>query len=352
MGGGTGLPTLLRGLKRRVCTSEEIFNHSIQLDTSFISNLTAIVGVTDDGGSSGRLRRDFDMLPPGDVRSCMVALAEDEHLLTRLFSHRFCAKGELAGHSFGNLFIAALVEMTGDFARSIKLASEVLAIQGHILPVTTASATLAATMEDGSFIRGETKICDSCHRIVAVKLEPVGVTAFTEALQAIAAADLITLGPGSLYTSLITNLCVGGISDALAHTRAVRVYIANLMTEANESIGLTASEHIERIYEHAGGPIFDYALVNIGPVSAALRKRYASERAEPVAADIERIEAMGIHCITGDLIAMGDHLRHAADSVTDALLALPSGRVQAGPPPVSSGNPSVYSTNYAHCQIK
>jgi uncharacterized cofD-like protein len=323
MGGGTGLSTLLRGLKHRIRHPSGLVSEPLPPQAPFISDLTAIVAVTDDGGSSGRLRRDFNMLPPGDLRSCMVALAGDEDLFSRLFRHRFRAEGELAGHSFGNLFIAALAEMTGNFAQAVKLASEVLTIQGRILPATSANAILVARMEDGSLVRGETRISASLQRIVEVMLEPAGAPALTETLQAIAGADLITLGPGSLYTSLITNLLVGGIPEALAATRATRVYIANLMTEANESLGLSVSEHIERIYEHAGRAIFDYAVVNTGTVSAALREHYATEGAEPTEADIERIEAMGIRCITGDFVAEGDLLRHAADQVTETLLALP-----------------------------
>ena len=312
MGGGTGLSTVLRGLKLRVPDIAGLVNDPLHPQAPFISDLTVIVAATDDGGSSGRLRRDFRMLPPGDLRSCMVALADDEHLFSQLFRHRFRAEGELGGHSFGNLFIAALTEMTGDFAHAIKLASEVLAIRGRILPATSANAALVARMEDGSFVSGETRISASRQRIVEVMLEPAVVPALPETLQAIASADLVTLGPGSLYTSLITNLLVDGIAEALATTRATRVYIANLMTEANESLGLSVAEHIERIYEHAGRPIFDYALVNTCPVSAIIRERYAAEGAEPTKADIERIEAMGIRCITGDFVAEGDLLRHAS----------------------------------------
>jgi uncharacterized cofD-like protein len=330
MGGGTGLSTLLRGLKHRVSYQSGLVNDPFLPQAPFISDLTAIVAVTDDGGSSGRLRRDFRMLPPGDLRSCMVALAEDEHLFSQLFRHRFRAEGELGGHSFGNLFIAALTEMTGDFAHAIKLASEVLAIRGHILPATSANAVLVARMEDGSFVSGETRISASRQRIVEVMLEPAVMPALPETLQAIASADLVTLGPGSLYTSLITNLLVDGIAEALATARATRVYIANLMTEANESLGLSVAEHIERIYEHAGRPIFDYVLVNTGPVSAIIRERYAAEGAEPTKADIERIEAMGIRCITGDFVAEGDLLRHAPDRVTDALLSLPRAPLPRG----------------------
>ena len=331
MGGGTGLSTLLSGLKHRVRHGSRLGNDSVLPQAPFISDLTAIVAVTDDGGSSGRLRSDFKMLAPGDMRSCMVALAEDEQLLSRLFDHRFRSEGELRGHSFGNLFIAALAEMTGDFARAIQLAGEVLEIRGRVFPSTSVNAILAARMEDGSIVRGETRIGISRERIVEVTLEPADAPPLTEALHAIAGADLITVGPGSLYTSLITNLLVSGIPEALATTRATRVYIANLMTEANESLGLTVSEHIERIYEHAGRPIFDYALVNTGPVSAAVRARYAAEGAEPTIADIKRIEAMGIRCITGDFVAEGDLLRHAANLVTEALLALPGPSLPWGP---------------------
>jgi uncharacterized cofD-like protein len=322
MGGGTGLSTLLGGLKHRVCDSAGLVGDLPQFDATFISDLTAIVAVTDDGGSSGRLRRDFSMLPPGDLRKCMVSLAQEEHILSQLFRHRFHAEGELNGHSFGNLFIAALAEATGDFAQGVKLAGELLAIRGRILPVTSANTVLVARMEDGSLVRGETRISASPLRIAEVMLEPAVAPALTETLQAIAGADLITLGPGSLYTSLITNLLVDGIAEALATTRAARVYIANLLTEANESLGLSVADHIERIYEHAGRAIFDYALVNTGPISRAIFERYANEGAEPTTVDIERIEAMGIRCITGDFVAEGRVLRHDSDRVTETLLEL------------------------------
>jgi uncharacterized cofD-like protein len=332
IGGGTGLSTLLRGLKHRVPHASHPASESLDPHSIFISNLTAIVAVTDDGGSSGRLRRELNLLPPGDLRNCLVALAGDEQVFSRLFCHRFRAGGELGGHSFGNLFIAALAEMTGDFAQAIKLAGEVLAIRGHILPATTVHASLIATMEDGSLVRGETRISASRQRIVGVKLEPAVAPAAAETLQAIAAADLITLGPGSLYTSLITNLLVSGIPEALTSARATRVYIANLMTEANESLGLSVADHIERIYEHAGRPIFDYALVNTGPISSAIQERYAAEGAEPTKADIKRIEAMGIRCITGDFVADGDLFRHEPERVTEALLALPCAPMRSAAP--------------------
>lgn len=321
LGGGTGLSTLLRGLKLRVPHGAALRPEFAS--TPLIADLTAVVTVTDDGGSSGRLRRDFNMLPPGDLRNCMVALSEDEKLISQLFRHRFRKGGELGGHNFGNLFIAALTEMTGDFAQAIRLSAEILATRGHIFPATSANVTVSARMEDGSVVRGETQITASRQRIVELMLDPPDPPPPPETLAAIAAADLITIGPGSLFTSIVTNLLVHGIPEALGAAQATRVFICNLMTQANESLHLSASQHIERIYEHAGRPIFDYALVNTAPVSRALRERYAAQGAETTIADIDLIEALGIQCITGNFAAEGDVLRHAADRVTDALLSLP-----------------------------
>ena len=319
IGGGTGLSTLLRGLKLRVPHAGLLAQPAAQ---PLIADLTAVVTVTDDGGSSGRLRRDFNMLPPGDLRNCMVALSEDERLISRLFRHRF-DKGDLEGHSFGNLFIAALTEMTGDFAQAIKLSAEILATRGHLFPATASNVTVAARMEDGSVVRGETNITASRQRIVELMLDPPDPPPPPETLAAIAAADLITIGPGSLYTSIVTNLLVKGIPEALGAAQGTRVFICNLMTQANESLHLTASQHIERIYEHAGRPIFDYAIINTAPVSDEIRARYAAEGAEITIADTDRVEALGIRCITGNFLAEGDVLRHAADRVTTALLSLP-----------------------------
>ncbi len=338
MGGGTGLSTLLRGLKH--------FTASAVTPTpeSLIGELTAVVTVTDDGGSSGRLRKDFKMLPPGDLRNCMVALSEDEQLLSRLFRHRFRSGGELEGHAFGNLFVAALQEMTGDFAQAIKLAAEVLATRGRIYPATNANVTLAARMDTGELVRGETEITGSRARIAELvlelarvrrpgdALEPAHVAPLPETLVAIAEADLILLGPGSLYTSVITNLLVAGIPEALAAARGTRVYVCNLMTQGNESLHLSASQHIERMYAHARAPFLDYALVNTAPVSAAIRERYAAEGAEVIVADTERIEAMGIRGIAGAFAAEGDVLRHDADLVARTVLrlALAERAVRAG----------------------
>ncbi|WP_446742147.1 gluconeogenesis factor YvcK family protein [Silvibacterium acidisoli] len=320
IGGGTGLSTLLRGLKAYVPSNTGAAEGSCANAACLISDLAAIVTVTDDGGSSGRLRKDFNMLPPGDLRNCMVALSEDEHLLAQLFGHRFRSGKELEGHSFGNLFVAALTEMTGDFGQALKLAAEVLATRGHIYPSTFADVSLVASMDNGSVVRGETNITASRHSIVELTMDPPVVEPLPETLDAIAAADLITLGPGSLYTSLISNLLVKGIPEAMSRARGTRVYVANLMTQANESLHLTASQHIERIYAHTRQPIFDYALINTAPVSRAIRERYAAEGAEVIEADIARVEAMGIRCITGDFTAEGDVLRHNSERVAAAVL--------------------------------
>ncbi len=317
IGGGTGLSILLRGLRRYVASSNQIAP-----DAGLIADLAAVVTVTDDGGSSGRLRREFNMLPPGDLRNCMVALSEEEDVLARLFAHRFRAGDALEGHSFGNLFVAALTEITGDFGHAIQLASKILATRGRIYPVTTANATLVARMDDGSLVRGETNITASRKRIAELMLDPPDAAPLPETLEAIERADLITVGPGSLYTSLITNLLVQGMPAALVQARGVRVYICNLMTQANESLGLTASQHIERIYEHTRAPIFDYALVNTGVFSPETLARYAAEGASPIEADIERIEALGVRCIAGDFASEASVVRHAAGRVTGALLAL------------------------------
>ena len=316
IGGGTGLSTLLRGLRRHV-----VAPGAAAEDSGIICDLAAVVSVTDDGGSSGRLRQDLNMLPPGDLRNCMVALSEEEDVLTRLFNHRFRSGESLQGHSFGNLFVAALTEITGDFAHAIQLASKILATRGRIYPVTTANTKLIARMQDGSMVAGETNINASHKGIAELMLDPPDPPPLPETIEAIDRADLITIGPGSLYTSLITNMLVRDMADALARARGVRVFVCNLMTEANESLGLTASEHILRIYEHTRAPIFDYALVNTAPFSGDTLARYAAEGAAPIVADIDRIEALGVRCIAGDF-AMEDGVVRHAGRITGALLAL------------------------------
>ncbi len=336
IGGGTGLSTLLRGLKRYVAPPKgsAISDLACAGQPCLIRDLAAVVTVTDDGGSSGRLREDLKMLPPGDVRNCMVALSEDELLLSRLFRHRF-DQGDLQGHSFGNLFVAALTEITGDFAQAVQMSSQILATRGRIYPATNTNVTLAARMDDHSLVHGETNITASHRRIVELMLEPPTAEPLPETLEAIAAADLITLGPGSLYTSLITNLLVRGIPEALAASKATRVFVCNLMTQANESLDLTASQHIEKILEHAGArktPIFDYALINTAPISPVLLEKYAREGQQPIEADLARIRSLGVEPITGSFVHEGDVLRHDHDRVTERLLELGFARTPAPAP--------------------
>ena len=341
IGGGTGLSTLLLGLKRYVATpgsptgfdrrggSRGRTGGSPSPDAPcLIRDLAAVVTVTDDGGSSGRLREELQMLPPGDIRNCMVALSEDEHLLSRLFQYRF-AQGDLEGHSFGNLFLAALNGISGDFAQAVHMSSQILATRGRIYPATTAHATLTARMDDGSVVRGETNITASKRSIVELMLDPPEVDPIPETLAAIAQADLITLGPGSLYTSLITNLLVRGVPEAIAGSKAVRVYVCNLMTQANESLGLTASEHIEKILNHCGGArgqrIFDYALINTAPIRPQTLAQYERGGQEPIEADLDRVRALGVEPIAGNFVHEGEVLRHDYEAVARKLMELALG---------------------------
>src|SRR5215831_9321137 len=245
IGGGTGLSTILKGLKRYTITQGEPKSLG-----PCVSELTAVVTVSDDGGSSGRLRRELNILPPGDIRNCLVAVSEDENLISKLFRHRFSSSGDLEGHSFGNLFLAALTAITGDFAEAVKRASEILATRGHILPATCSNVELEALMNDGSRVAGETRITASEKRIVELYMVPADAKPLRQTLQAIADADVITIGPGSLFTSLIPNLLVQGIADAIADAKAVKIFICNLMTEANESLNMTAAQHIQAIFNH------------------------------------------------------------------------------------------------------
>ena len=323
IGGGTGLSTLLRGLKRFVARPASATEDPSHTDAPvLIRDLAAVVTVTDDGGSSGRLREDFKMLPPGDVRNCLVALSEDEHLLSKLFRFRF-DQGELQGHSFGNLFVAALSHITGDFAQAVQMSSQILAARGRIYPSTNTNVNLAARMDDGSIVRGETNITNSRQHILQLMLEPEQADPMPETLVAIANADLITIGPGSLYTSLITNLLVRGIPEALAASKATKVYVCNLMTQSNESVGLTAADHIEKITQHGrNGRLFDYALINTAPFSAERLEQYAREGQMPIAVDLERVRAMGVEPVTGNFVHEGDVVRHEYDRVTESLLAI------------------------------
>jgi uncharacterized cofD-like protein len=306
IGGGTGLSALLQGLKAyaRPAASSNGQPAARAID------VTAIVTVTDDGGSSGRLRREFEVLPPGDIRNCMVALSEDEALLSRLFQYRFQSGRGLKGHSFGNLFLTALTRVTGDFHEAVKVSSEVLRIAGSIYPATAQNIVLEATLEDGRRVTGETKISKSRARISRIGLLPAGCEPLPATLEAIARADLITLGPGSLYTSVIPNLLVAGVSDAIRNSAAVKAYFVNLMWQPGETMTFRASDHVGAIYEHAGAGLLDYAIVNTGSVRPALRKKYASQQVKPVEADIDGLERLGIKIVAENLLQESATVRH------------------------------------------
>src|ERR1700686_430585 len=317
IGGGTGLSTLLKGLKRYVMTPA-----LATVGQPTIRELCGVVTVSDNGGSSGRLRNEFNMLPPGDVRNCIVALSEDEALLSRLFQHRFQKGSGLEGHSFGNLFLAALTSITGDFAEAVRLSSEILLTRGHIYPATMSSVELEALFEDGTRVRGETRITASTGKIGELVLVPSAVKPLPQTLEAIAAADLITIGPGSLFTSLIPNLLVRGIPEAILESRAIKVFVCNLMTQANESLSLTAADHIRALNDHAGVRLFDYALINRKTASPEMKAKYALEGASQIVVDLEAIEALGVCPVQGDYLEEGGGARHATGRVAHDLMAL------------------------------
>jgi len=325
MGGGTGLSTLLHGLKQHVLLpGEDAFARALP----FISDLSAVVTVSDDGGSSGRLRKELNVPPPGDIRNCIVALAEKEALLSRLFQYRFKAGEGLEGHSFGNLFLSAMTDITGDFSEAVRYAATILATRGHIYPATTSNAQLYAIMDDGSVVRGETNITASQRRITELRMAPMNAKPAAAALQAIETADLITIGPGSLFTSLIPNLLVRDLSTAIKNSRATKVYVCNLMTQANESLNLTASQHIQAIYKHAHHEFFDYAMVNQTPASPSLVAKYAEKQQSQIVVDADRIEALGVKPILGDYLTEaidpreGLIARHETHHVAHDLLRL------------------------------
>jgi uncharacterized cofD-like protein len=314
MGGGTGLSTLLRGMKHFVAAGQQ---PGTELP---IADLAAIVTVTDDGGSSGRLRRDYRILPPGDIRKCMVALSQDEALLSRLFQYRFQSGRGLQGHSFGNLFLAALTHVTGDFTEAVRLCSEVLAIRGRIFPSTPQLVSLEAVKRDGTIVAGESKIWRKRGAVRRVRLVPRRVRPPKEVLQAIRHADLIVTGPGSLYTSIIPNLLVQDIAAAMRRSRATRVYIANLMTQPGETDGYTVADHVRAIYAHTGGRTFDWVVINHARISPALLRHYRADGAEPVVPDVASLQRLGLRCVFDDLVEEDGVVRHDSARLTRLLL--------------------------------
>lgn len=321
IGGGTGLSTLLSGLKHYAPgVKSRAISHQQPL-----AEITAIVTVTDDGGSSGRLRRDFDILPPGDIRNCMTALSEDTDLLSQLFQHRFVSGRGLKGHSFGNLFLTAMHQITGDFAHAVKLSSEILAIRGRIFPATAENVSLEATLQDGSLVRGESKISRSKQPIETIRLRPDRCEPLPEALEAIAKADLITLGPGSLYTSVIPNLLVAGIPAAIQKSAALKVYFVNLMWQPGETINFSASRHLQALQEHAGYPVVDCVVLNTAEIPVALKKKYARAHVMPVLNDFDILRAAGVKVVTADLVGPQQEaraVRHDGQAIAKVVIDL------------------------------
>jgi uncharacterized cofD-like protein len=314
IGGGTGLSMLLRGLKNHVAPRQRQNSHQP------ISDLAAVVTVADDGGSSGRLRREYSVLPPGDLRNCMVALSEDEALLSRLFQYRFQSGVGLRGHSFGNLFLTALSHVTGDFTHAVRVTSEVLAIRGRIFPSTNQLVSLEATLENGKVLAGETHIGRTRVPIRRVRLVPRKVKPLPEVLEAIAAANLILLGPGSLFTSIIPNLLVSGVADAIEKSRAKRVYIANLMTQPGETLGYTLVDHVRAIHQHTGRKIIDCVVMNDHALAPEVLRRYKSKGAEPVAIDFAELQRMGLQCVFDNLLEVHGVVRHNSNRLASLLL--------------------------------
>jgi uncharacterized cofD-like protein len=318
IGGGTGLSTVLSGLKRYARAV-----HGEPPESECEADITAIVTVTDDGGSSGRLRRDFDILPPGDIRNCMVALSEDETLLSRLFQYRFHSGVGLKGHSFGNLFLAALNQITGDFAHAVRLSSEILAIRGRIFPSTPANVTLDAKLSDGTIISGESKISKSRQPIDRIFLRPPRSRPLKDALEAIAQADVITLGPGSLYTSIVPNLLVSGIPQAIERSRALKLYFMNLMWQPGETINFSASQHVDAILKHAGRrQVMDYVVLNTAPISRPLLRKYATQNVNPVENDFEKLNSLGVRVMAADLVGESKLVRHDPDATAKIIMEM------------------------------
>jgi len=313
IGGGTGLSVLLRGLKRHAGTDR-------------LGKLTGVVTVTDDGGSSGRLRREFGVLPPGDIRNCIVALADDEDLLARLFQYRFPNGGGLVGHSFGNLFLTALTGITGDFHQAILTAEQVLSVRGKIFPATLHDVRLRARGVSGRVYEGESEVGLSGEEIDAIEIDPGTPPAFSPAVAAIEQAGVILLGPGSLYTSILPNLLISGIRQSVARSAAPVILPLNLMTQPGETDGMTAVDHLRALERHAGPGIVRMVLANSTPIPPHLLSHYAATRSEPVALQRDELARMGVEVVEADLLAEGDLIRHDSDKLARAVLDCYEGR--------------------------
>ncbi|MDD4910583.1 MAG: YvcK family protein [Candidatus Omnitrophica bacterium] len=304
IGGGSGLSVILRGLKE------------------FTSNITAIVTVADDGGSSGRLREQFDILPPGDIRNCLVALADAPALMQDLFQFRFNADSEFAGHSFGNLFITVMTQLTGDFDKAVKESSRVLAIRGKVVPSTLNKVVLVAEHKNGAITEGEAEIPKKGVAIKRVYLKPDTSTAAPEALKAISEADAIVLGPGSLYTSIIPNLLIKDIVDALLVSPALKVYICNVMTQPGETDNFSCYDHVKTLIDHSHPKIIDYCVVNKSRIPEALLEKYKMENSYPITVDANRVKSLGCGVIEGNFVSALDYVRHDPEKLGRVVINL------------------------------
>ena len=306
IGGGTGLSTLLKGIKR------------------YTSNITAVVTVADDGGSSGRLRKDLKIPPPGDIRNCMVALADSSDLMGKIFQHRFKGKGkELDGHSFGNLFIGALTTLSGSFEKAVKESGDILSIRGRVIPVTLEKVTLTARLKNGKFIKGQSAITKIGKPINRVNIVPEAPIPSPEALQAIRKANLVIMGPGSLYTSIIPNLLVKGVWEEIRNTKAKVVYICNIMTQPGETKSLSVSGHINAIISHTGENFINYVIINTGEIPESVIKNYSKKGSEPVRIDYKAIHELGIKTVGDNLMLLSNGLvRHDPEKLAKAVMRL------------------------------
>ena len=304
VGGGHGLSNLLLGLKE------------------YSANLTAIVTVADSGGSSGRLREEFNIVAPGDIRMCMVALADAPALMGDLFQFRFSAESQLRGHNFGNLFLTAMVQVTGDFEKAVEEASKILALRGKVIPATVSNVQLVAEYENGSTTVGEARIPKRNEKIQRVYLEPRNPKPTQAALEAIREADVIVLGPGSIFTSIIPNLVITEIAQALATSAAFKVYVCNVMTQQGESDGYTASDHVRQIIAHSHKDVINACLVNNADVPLEAQDRYQTEASFPVKPDVDQIREMGYMAIGTDLLHISDYVRHDSEKLTKAIIQL------------------------------
>lgn len=304
LGGGTGLSVLLRGLKH------------------ITSNLTAVVTTGDNGGSSGRLRKEMGIIPPGDMRNCLVAMADTEPTMEKVMQYRFKTDSAMEGHNLGNLFIAALAEAEGSIEGGLNIMGDVLKVRGQVIPVSTENLQLKAEMLDGSVVLGESEISE-CHKgIRHLYLEPENPKASQNAINAIINADAIILGPGSLYTSVIASLIVPGIREALLSSKATKIYVCNVMTQPGETTGYGAFEHVQAIVDHVGKPFLDYVVVNGQMASTQQLEEYKKQGSTQVSADVEKLEKMGITVVKANLLNDSDLVRHNPIKLAESIISL------------------------------